>query len=209
MCSASSRCLAHKPQQGAALLLVLLVTALIAVVAAEFQYAFKLSTARVENRWFGAQAHQYLLGAESLADLVLEQDYQNDPNGDDLSEDWAQDVPPFPTDHGFLEAKLEDAQGRINLNSLREHKQRDEHQPVNNDAERFTAQQKRFIRLLQSFEDQDLEISEQDAIAITEAVIDWLDDDDDPMGRRRTPRSSGGCCGPRYARGDRRRARDA
>lgn len=173
-----------KDQVGAALVLVLLVTAIVAALAVEFQYALTLSMARVGNRWHGAQAHQYLLGAESLAALVLEQDFEADAEIDDLNEEWAQEVPPFPTDHGFLEAKIEDGQSRLNINNLRKKAPIDENQPPSNDWERFTPMQRRFIRLLQSFNEdiEELEVSEQEAIAITEAVIDWLDEDDEPTG---------------------------
>lgn len=170
-------------QGGAALMLVLLVTAIIATIAVEFQYAFALSSARIANRWHGAQAHQYLLGAESLAALVLEQDLEGESQTDDLTEDWAQEVPPFPTDHGFLEARLEDAQGRFNINNLNGKVNQDDSQPILKDALRFTPPQRQFIRLLQTFTElEDLDITEQDAIAITEAVIDWIDEDDEAMG---------------------------
>ena len=190
MCNAYSFCRVLKswrqkqPQRGAALMLVLLVTAIIATLAVEAQYAFTLSMARVENRWYGAQAHEYLLGAESLAALILEQDVENGSETDDLTEDWAQEVPPFPTDHGFLEARLEDAQGRFNINNLNGSVQRDDNQPIVKDALRFTPPQRQFIRLLQTFseDDEELDLSEQDAIAITEAVIDWIDQDDEAMG---------------------------
>jgi general secretion pathway protein K len=172
-----------KNQTGAALMLVLLVTAIIATLAVQFQYAFTLNLSRVGNRWHGAQAHQYLLGAESLAALVLEQDLENESQTDDLTEEWAQEVPPFPTDHGFLEARLEDAQGRFNINNLDGKVNQNDGQPILQDALRFTPPQRQFIRLLQTFDDiEDLEITEQEAIAITEAVIDWIDDDDEAMG---------------------------
>ena len=182
-CYPVRNCRGVQRQQGAALVLVLLVTAIIVTLATEMKYAFTLSMARVENRWHGAQAHEYLLGAESLAALVLEQDAETESETDDLSEDWAQEVPPFPTDHGFLEAQIEDAQGRFNINNLRGKAQVDENQPVLQEALRFTPSQRQFIRLLQTFDDvEDLQITEQDAIAITEAIIDWIDEDDEAMG---------------------------
>ena len=171
-----------KKQSGVALVPVLLITALVAALAIEFHYDFMLNMSRVGNRWSGAQAHQYLLGAESLAALVLEQDLENESDTDDLTEDWAQEVPPFPTDHGFLEARIEDAQSRFNINNLRDKVDLDPSQPVVNDAQRFTAVQRFFIRLLQTFEGEEIEVTEQEAIAITEAIIDWLDEDDEVMG---------------------------
>lgn len=185
----------HKHQQGVALILVMMVTAIVAALSIEFYYDYQVNMARVGNRWANDQAQQYLLGAESLAALVMELDADDGLETDNLSEEWAQEIPPLPTDHGFLEARLEDAQGRFNLNSLSEKVAIDPAQPVTNDWERFTPAQRRFIRLLQTFDEdsseeagvtgvttEGLDIAEHEAIAIAEAVIDWIDDDDETTG---------------------------
>jgi general secretion pathway protein K len=67
---------------------------------------------------------------------------------------------------------LRDLQGRFNLNSLTERN------PAGEGAQRFNPAQVQFIRLLQALEEPQL--SQQDAILITEAVIDWLDRDIEP-----------------------------
>lgn len=178
-----------KRQQGVALVLIMMVTALVAAISIDFFYDYKINMARVGNRWGNDQAQQYLLGAENLAALVMEQDAENGLEQDNLNEDWAQEIPPLPTDHGFLEARMEDAQARFNINSMKTKVQLDLNQPVANEWERFTPAQRRFIRLVQTFADEEgredndeLEIAEYEAIALTEAIIDWLDDDDDPTG---------------------------
>lgn len=162
--------------RGAVLVLALLIVAIVTALAVQFAHTFALNYSRVEYRSYGAQAQYYLLGAEDLAGVVLEQDAA-DSESDHLMEDWAQSIPPFPTDHGLLEARLEDAQGRFNLNSLTG---KASHNPGDPQAQRFTPEQRRFIRLLQTFEDYPL--SPDQAIEITEAVMDWIDQDDDPFG---------------------------
>lgn len=167
-----------KKQHGAALIVALLIFAIVGILAVEFAFAFKLSITRVENRWHGSQAQYYLLGAENLAQVFLKQDLEN-TEIDALDEEWAQEIPPLETDHGWLQAKLEDAQSKINLNNLQEVVPAQEG-VILQPWQRFTEPQKRFIRLLQCFED--VEITEDQAIEITEAVIDWLDADDEVTG---------------------------
>jgi len=167
-----------KKEAGAALILAILIVGIVTALTVKFSLNFILNSTRVENRLYGSQAQSYLLGAEILASVVLEQDIQ-DSETDNLSEAWAQDVPPFPTDDGLLEAKLEDALGRFNLNSLDGSVGKNSN-PNNIPALRFTPQQRRFIRLLQIFEKPAL--TEGEAIGITEALIDWIDKNDEPTG---------------------------
>ncbi|MCW8195679.1 general secretion pathway protein GspK [Proteobacteria bacterium 005FR1] len=176
MYNASSR--SRGSECGAVLVLALLIVAIVSALAVQFAYTFSLNLSRVEYRSYGAQAQNYLLGAETLAGVVLQEDAKN-TESDNLTEQWAQTIPPFPTDHGMLEAHLEDAHGRFNLNSLVD-KVSAENNPAGDQAARFTPQQRRFIRLLQTFEDYPL--TPDQAIEITEAVIDWIDDDDEPFG---------------------------
>lgn len=170
----TSRPVAIKKSGGAALVLALIIVAVVAALGVKFGEDFALSMARSENRWYGSQAQNYLLATESVASHFLEQDLA-DSDYDSLQEPWATELT-LPTDDGYLQAQLEDAQGRFNLNTLAiawtvpgENVNPQPH-------ERFSPAQKRFIRLLQIFED-DYPVTEQEAIAITEAVIDWVDDD--------------------------------
>lgn len=167
-----------KQEAGAALILAILIVGIVTALAVKFSLNFILNSTRAENRLYGSQAQSYLLGAEILAGVVLELDIQESET-DNLSEAWAQDAPPFPTDDGLLEAKLEDALGRFNLNSLDGSVGKNSN-PDNIPALRFTPQQRRFIRLLQIFEEPAL--TEDEAIGIAEAVIDWLDKNDDATG---------------------------
>jgi general secretion pathway protein K len=63
------------------------------------------------------QGWQVALGAEAWAAQTLRDDLR-DSQTDNLSENWAQPVPPLPIDGGSIEGGLEDMQGRFNLNNL-------------------------------------------------------------------------------------------
>jgi len=165
----------RKKNGGAALIMALLIVVMVSVLAVTFSESFNLNVARSENRWYGAQAKNYLLATEVMAGYFLEKD-ASENTIDELTEEWTAELV-MPTDEGLLEAKLEDAQGRYNLNGLAI---KATIPPTNINPqvhEKFSAQQKHFIRLLQIFEDYPL--TQQEAIAITEAAIDWVDDDGD------------------------------
>jgi len=168
-------------QSGAALVAALLVfalaSALIVAMAADFNRIYQQSS----NVFLAEQSAAYLRGAEALATLALQLDYDQDQieetPRDDLQEVWAREEVPYPLEEGgWLSGTLEDLQGRFNLNRLAavvpQGEERADGQP------RFTAAQSQFIRLLQVAGEP--ELSEQEAIAITEAVGDWLDEDGSP-----------------------------
>ena len=167
-------------QNGMALVVALLVVAMVTVIAVELSWRFDLSVSRSGNRWHGIQARAYIEGAENLAKIILKTDKEETPGIDSLEEIWAQEAQPFPTDEGYVAARLEDAQGRFNLNLLMAKAQNTKPNPQ--DWERFTASQKHFIRLLQTIELEEGPIDPPTAIGITEAIIDWLDQDDNPTG---------------------------
>lgn len=160
-------------QKGAALILALIIVAMVAALGVTFGESFTLSLARADNRWHGSQAQNYLLATETVAGYFLEQDLV-ESDIDSLQEPWATELT-LPTDDGYLQANLEDAQGRFNLNSLAipwsVPKENVSPQPY----ERFSPAQRRFIRLLQTFGDYPL--TQQEAIEVTEAIIDWVDND--------------------------------
>ncbi len=162
-------------QSGVVLVVALLVVALVASSVVAFSESFQLYSARSENRWHGVQAQAYLLGAESLAIAVLKDDVQSS-SVDHWEEDWARKLSPFEIEGGSLLAHIEDAQGRFNINLLAEKSAYldSEHLAVD-DPLRFTESQRRFIRLLQTFDEANLSVD--DAIAIVESIIDWLDKD--------------------------------
>ena len=165
-------------QQGAALIVAMLVFALATALVVAMKSEFERFYQRSANLLLDEQAQAYLRGAEELAGLALLADYDLDKsNGlqrDDLKEFWATPPPPYALDEGWMRGALEDLQGRFNLNRLAEHAQVGD----GGVAVRFTPSQEQFIRLLQALGP--VEVSEQDAILITESVSDWLDVDANP-----------------------------
>jgi general secretion pathway protein K len=160
-------------QHGAALVVALLVFALAAALLVGLQRDFTLQLQRSANHTMSEQVWAYFLGAEALAAVALradvEADARTEPAIDDLNEMWAQPPAPYGLDEGgWLSGQLQDLQGRLNLNSL-----------AGGGAEgspRFTVEQKMMIRLLQSFEDVPVTLPE--AMALTEAISDFIDPDD-------------------------------
>lgn len=172
-------------QEGMALVLALLVVALVTAISVELSWRFDLSLTRAANRWHGVQANAYLRGAEEFAYMALkfdkEEDDKNGEKADTLDEMWASQEAQFPTDEGWLSGKLEDAQGRFNLNQLAQKIQRKEGEDYNETWKQFTEPQRRFIRLLQTInlgdEQSPVFLDEMTSVNITEAVIDWMDGD--------------------------------
>jgi general secretion pathway protein K len=171
-------------QGGAALVVALLIFALCAALIVAMKSEFTLYYQRGANILLSEQVYAYLRGAEELASLALIQDYDIDtarsPARDELTEDWAQnpdEVVPYDLDGGgWLRGGLEDLQGRFNLNTLEGRAESGEGGAQS--KVRYTAAQQQFVRLLQALEN--IELSELDAILITEAIGDWLDSDDEP-----------------------------
>ncbi len=175
----------YHSQSGAALVVAMLVLALIAVFSVSMSAEYNFGVQRVSNQIIAQQAYSYLRGTEAVAhkalSVDLEMDKQNGRTVDDLSEFWAQDIPPFVLEDGQYTAHLYDLQGRFNLNSLR--KPNLVFPPSQlPPAVPYTVEQGIFVRLLQAVGDDNYSVSESDAIAITEAVVDWLDADHDPTG---------------------------
>jgi general secretion pathway protein K len=167
-------CGAGRRQNGAALIVAMLVFALATTLVVAMSKEFTLFLKRGANSFIAEQAHAYLRGGEELAGLVLRQDLETDQSEgsirDDVSEIWAQQVPPYALDEGgWLVGSLEDLQGRFNINSVAG--KAPQGQP-------YTVAQRQFIRLLQTLEEP--QVSEQDAVLITEALMDWLDADGEP-----------------------------
>jgi general secretion pathway protein K len=163
-------------QRGAALIVAMLVFALATALVVAMKGEFNRFYQRSANILLDEQAQAYLRGAEELAGTVLLADYDQDKirgqARDDLTEAWYADpaLPPptYKLDEGWMSGKLEDLQGRFNLNRLAE-------RGTGPATSRFTPAQQQFIRLLQALGEP--EVSEQDAILITESVSDWLDAD--------------------------------
>lgn len=161
-------------ESGAALVVAMLVFALATTLVVAMHKEFTLFLKRGGNVLVAEQSWAYLVGGEQLAGLVLKTDADEDRREqrqrDDLNELWAQSVAPYALDEGgWLAGRLEDLQGRFNINSVAGKAP---------EGKRFTAAQEQFVRLLQTPEEP--QVSEQDAALITEALMDWLDENKEP-----------------------------
>ncbi|TFH71686.1 general secretion pathway protein GspK [Gammaproteobacteria bacterium LSUCC0112] len=169
-------------QQGSALMLALLIAAMVSLMSVRFAESFMLQLNVTEAQDDARLISVYLSGAEQLAVQLLSADAAGNQAGniDHEQEIWAQPVPPLPTDHGWLHVRVTDAQSLFNLNNLliKTGYSDDAGAPL---TVRLSPAQKQFVRLLQSFED--YPISETDAVLLTEALIDWIDEDDQTTGQ--------------------------
>lgn len=104
-------------ERGVALITAVMVVAIAAIIATSMMSRQNFDTRRTANIIHRDQAIAYALGAEQWAAIELAKDTQQN-NFDHLNEIWAYDLPPLPIEGGFVNLKLEDLQGRFNLNSV-------------------------------------------------------------------------------------------
>lgn len=146
-------------QRGVALITAVLMVALATMLAVDVGFRGFLDQRRSGTLLAMDQALQVALGAEAWAADFLKQDLQ-DSQTDHLGETWARPLPPLPIDGGTVEGRLEDMQGRFNINNL-----------VNTDGTTNPAAVKQLERLFDM-----LEIEP----AWASAVADWVDADTQP-----------------------------
>ena len=151
--AACSRLRANQPmlpnrERGVALITAVLVVAIAAIIATSMMKRQNFDTQRTANIIHRDKAIAYALGAEHWAGVELSKDAEMN-NYDHLQESWAYELPPLPIDGGYINGKLQDLQGRFNLNSVLD--------PL---------QAERFIRLCQAID------VEPDFIP---ALQDWID----------------------------------
>lgn len=104
-------------EQGAALLTVLLLVAVIGVIAAASLERLKLQTHLSGNMAAIDQARHYALAGEAIARTRIS-DVSSPDRTMTLAGDWLDRPNPFPIDNGTATAKLSDAGNCFNLNSL-------------------------------------------------------------------------------------------
>ncbi len=144
-------------QRGVAVLMAMLVVTIGTIIAVNLMWQSTLDLRRAESALAMDQGIMYVQGAEAWAADILRQDLVDSPESDNLSEQWAIELPPLPVDGGTITGKLEDLQGRFNLNNL-----------VNAQGREDPIARKQFERLLN--------LVEVDP-SLAGAVVDWLDPD--------------------------------
>ncbi len=145
-------------QRGVALVTALLVVAMATVAAVAMATRQHIDVRRTGNLVHGEQAYAYALAAESWARVILRRDAR-ESDYDSLDEDWATALPPIAVEGGLVSGRVEDLQGRFNLNNL-----------VGEDGKASEADRAYFIRLLELT---GLEKS------LADTLTDWIDADID------------------------------
>ena len=107
----------HTQQQGMVLLMVLLIFSVVAVLATSMIDRQSIDIERSQTLFTQQQARLYALGAESATRSGLYMDWEADAAIDHAMEEWTVERT-FPLDPGIINIRIQDAQGRFNLNSL-------------------------------------------------------------------------------------------
>lgn len=113
-----SRIASDRRQRGIALITALVVVAIATGMAAAIIWRTGLDTRRTATLVQGDQAMEYALGAEAWAEQILARDGRKNPGVTALNQTWAQQLPPLPVDGGQIQGKIEDLQGRFNINNV-------------------------------------------------------------------------------------------
>jgi general secretion pathway protein K len=144
-------------QRGVAIVMAIIVVAIGTMIAVGLTWRGTLDLRRTESALAADQGLMYVQGAEAWAADILRQDLVDSPDSDNLGEQWAIELPPLPVDGGAIRGRLEDLQGRFNLNNL-----------IGSDGMESELARRQLERLLVSVEADP---------ALAGAVVDWLDPD--------------------------------
>ena len=143
-------------ERGVALVTALLVVAIAATLASDMVADQQIAIRRTQNLLAADQAGVYALAAETFARDLLERD---DPDVDHPGDDWAQRLPVVPFQGAQIVLRIEDLQGRLNLNEL--------------DQEEEEARQREAARLGRLL----ARVYPEYQSGVEQAVIDWIDED--------------------------------
>ncbi len=153
----------YTKQSGIAVITAVLVLAIAATAAATIAANYQLDMHRTENSIMSSQAWAYAKGAEQWTMAILARDLKDSGNYDGFDEPWWNDGQPltFPLPGGYIQGKIEDAEGKLNLNKLVE---------ANKPNQLMKERVSRLLFLL------DMNPS------LVDAIIDWIDGDPNPAG---------------------------
>jgi len=148
-------------ERGMALLLVLAITALLAALLSELSFSTLVDLRLAETYRDTTRAYYIAKGGIQVGQMILTDD---DNAYDGFDEIWARGISNYPVgDNGRVSIEITPVDGRLNLNKLVSHS-------GNIDA----VMKDRCLRLFDI-----LEISQPQSHV--DALIDWLDPDDDPQ----------------------------
>lgn len=107
-----------RKQRGVALLIAILMVALATILAVKVGFDAHVDYRRASTLYALDQGFQVAVGAEAWAADFLAADFKKDKEHTHLGQHWARQLPPIPIDGGELVGRLEDMQGRFNINNL-------------------------------------------------------------------------------------------
>jgi len=108
---------AHR-QRGVAVLTAMLVVTLGTMIAVNLMWISSLDQRRTAAALASEQALLYLQGAEAWVGDILRTDQIESNESDHLGEIWAVEIAPLPVEGGLISGRIEDLQGRFNINNL-------------------------------------------------------------------------------------------
>jgi len=146
-----------RSERGMALLFVLLVVALLSALVLELSYEALVDLRLAETFRDRTRAGYIARGGIVAGQMFL----REDRNGyDALTELWAQGLDDYPVDEGLVSLRIQDLGGRLDLNRLVD---------TQGNPDAFFSD--RFVRLFANLDAANPE-------ELTDALIDWLDPDD-------------------------------
>lgn len=158
-----------KHEEGAALLTVMLLVAVMAVLAAAALERLKIGTRLTANSGAIEQARAYAMAAETVARFRIGDLIQRDAARTTLVGNWAGQPTNFPIDGGVATARLDDGGNCFNLNSLVE-------KGPDGTLTAKSLAVGQFARLMTL-----LEVFGRDADSLAAATADWIDSDAAPL----------------------------
>jgi len=175
---------APRQQRGVVLVVVLIIVALVALIATQINSQLLLNERRTTNILHTDQAWQYALGAEALASSYLNEALKDDPDRAHLGQPWAKSEFYFPVDGGAMRGHISDLSTCFNINALLAKKKKAgnpgaaPNEPVKAANEQtLTGNAQLLLRLFEQLVPNE-SVSPQ---ALVSTLIDWLDDDSDPV----------------------------
>jgi general secretion pathway protein K len=151
-----------RQQRGVALLVAIVIFAVATTVAAAITYNKAMASRRAAATFTLEQALQAGMAAEALAGIALQNDGGKAKT--ETTQDWAQVQPPLEIEGTgiWIQAQLEDMQGRFNLNSVVIWDQA---------ANTFVPDQHQLAIFRQLLTDLDIDV------AYADLLVDWIDPD--------------------------------
>ena len=153
-------------QRGAVLLLVLVVVALLSALLTDWAFSTLVDMRLTETFRDSNRAYYLARGGVEVGRQLL---WMDNNQYDASTEMWGMGVPSYPvSDEATVSISIVDEDGRFNLNQLVD--------PTGYNS--LEVGRKRFERLLES-----LDIDDSEAEALSNALTDWIDKNDQIFGR--------------------------